>query len=106
MWSWCEVDVSEIAPTSGAGVPGVQPRIYALFWETRLFSSEKLFRPAFSSIHAPSCAWSRYSGGLLENDKCGGDAAAYELAAQRRREVDATLVYVAQDDPRPSSAPV
>ena len=52
MWSWCEVDVSEIAPTSGAGVPGVQPRIYSPFWETRLFSSKKLSDPRFHpSMH-------------------------------------------------------
>jgi hypothetical protein len=81
---------------------------FVLRFGKRVYSvSKKLFRPANVFIHP--CTVLRVvllQRRLLENDKCDGHAASCELAAQCRREVDATLVNVAQDDPRPSPAPI
>jgi hypothetical protein len=81
------------------------PRIYALPFgfgkRVRLF---RTFSDRVFIRHALSRTQPRHSSGLLENGKCG-DAASCQLAAQRRREVDApSVVNVAQDDPRPSPA--
>jgi hypothetical protein len=100
-----QVDVSKTQPGGGAGVPGTPEFMVSTFGFARLFRTFPTTRVFIH--HAPSCTQPRYSSGLLKNDKYG-DAASCELAAQRRREVDtpSTVVNVAQDDPRPSPAPI